>query len=75
MHDCDGEPGHCVRGQVVLDVIVEQPVRDGQVAVEELLPGLGTGAQFQAAGVPRFCNNLIKFRLFPERKCSLICYV
>ena len=70
MHDCDGEPGHGVRGQVVLDVIVEQPVRDGQVTVEELLPRLGPGAELQAAGVPRFCN-----KLFLERKWSLICYV
>ena len=58
MHDCDGESGHCVRGQVVLDVIVEEPVRDGQVTVEELFPGLGPGAQFQAAGIPRFCNRI-----------------
>lgn len=37
MHDGDGDAGDDVRQQVLLDLVVEQPVRDGEVLVEEAL--------------------------------------
>ena len=37
VHDGDGDAGDDVRQQVLLDLVVEQPVRDGEVLVEEAL--------------------------------------
>ena len=51
VHNGDGEAGDYVGGEVLLDAVVEEPVGDGQVSVEELLPGLGTGLDAISAQV------------------------
>ena len=51
VHDGDGEPRDRVGRQITLDVIVEEPIGDGEIAVEELLPRFGTGAEFHVQGL------------------------
>ena len=38
VHDGDRNSGYDVGDQVVLDVVVEEPVREGQILVQNLLP-------------------------------------
>lgn len=41
MHDGDGDAGDEIVDEVIGEVVVEQPVRDREVGVEELGPGFG----------------------------------
>ena len=43
MHDGDSEACNDVRDEVIFEVVVEEPGRDGEISVEKLLPRLGTG--------------------------------
>ncbi len=61
MHDSDGDAADDICQEIFPPLVVEQPSRDGQEAVEELGPGLGPqphlGSQLIKALGDCFCNS------------------